>query len=152
MLVLSLPTISNANAAATAASEGQSRPDTQTVMIYHSFPTQTDLKIGCNNTLKHNYETNNFMHGAQDYRNVQHTFAEKGVATITVPLSVARINSTTFLLMLSIKLQIFYYIISVFLIAHYIYPAKTSHIYLVTSLGMVTENLLCRGCISFSEF
>jgi hypothetical protein len=33
ILVLSLPTISNANAAAIAAS-GQSRPDTQTVMIY----------------------------------------------------------------------------------------------------------------------
>jgi len=55
-----------------------------------------DLKIGCNNTLKHNYETNNFMHGVEDSRNVQHTFAEKGVATITFLLSVARINSTTF--------------------------------------------------------
>jgi hypothetical protein len=79
-------------------------------------------------------------------------FAEKGVATIPVLLSAARINSTTFSLMLSIKLQIFYYIISEFLIARYIYPAKTSHIYSVTSLDMVTENLLCRECISLSEF
>jgi hypothetical protein len=95
-LVLSLPTNTNANVAAIAGSEGQSRPDTQTVMIYHSFPKQTDLKIGCNNTLKHNYENNNFMHGAEDYTNVQHTFAEEGAATITVLLSVARINSTIF--------------------------------------------------------
>ena len=111
-----------------------------------------DLKIGCNNTLKHNYKTNNFMHDAEDYRNVQHTFAEKGAATITVLLSVARINSTTFSLMFSIKLRIFYYIISAFLIARYIYPAKTPHIYSVTFLGMIMENVLCRECISLSEF
>jgi hypothetical protein len=66
ILVLSLPIISNANTAAIAASLVQSRPDTQTVMIHHSFPTQTDLKTGCNNTLKHNYKTNNFMHDAED--------------------------------------------------------------------------------------
>ena len=71
ILVLSLPIISNSNATATATSEVQSRPDTQTVMIHHSFPTQTDLKTGSNNTLKHNYktnnfETNNFMHDAED--------------------------------------------------------------------------------------
>ena len=63
-----------------------------------------DLKNGCNSSLKHNYESNNFMHGIEDYRNVQHTFFDKGVTTITVLLGVARISSTTFSLMFFIKL------------------------------------------------
>jgi len=57
-------TISNVNAAAIAASEGQSRPDTQTVMIYHCFPTQSSSCSGPEGSRKLRFP--DFMTMAQD--------------------------------------------------------------------------------------